>query len=1083
MMWICRPVQVNEGDTITYTFTVTNTGNVTLYNISLSDTVGGVTISGGPIASLIPGASDGTTFTGTYTLTQTDVDAGTFTNTATVTGTDPNDTEVTDDDDDTQTWDAEPSITLVKTGTLNDGVVAPAGVVNIGDTITYTFTVTNTGNVTLSDITITDAIAGVVIIGGPITLAPGASDSTTFTGSYTLTQTIVDAGTFTNTATVSGTDPHDTEVTDDDDDTKTWDAVPGIELVKTGTINDDVVAPAGQVDEGDTITYSFTVTNTGNVSLYNITLADTVGGVTISGGPIASLAPGASNSTTFTGTYTLTLTDINSGSFTNTATVSGTDPHDTEVTDDDDDTQTLAAAPAIEVVKTGTLNDGVVLPAGQVNEGDTITFTFTVTNTGNVTLSDITITDAIAGVVISGGPITLVPGASDTSTFTATYTLTQTDVDAGTFTNTATASGTDPHDTEVTDDDDDTQNWDAEPSIELQKEGTLNMDVVAPDEEPDEGDTITYTFTITNTGNVTLFNITLTDTVGGVTISGGPIISLAPGAVDDTTFSGTYTLTQIDVDSGSFTNTATVSGSDPHNTVVTDEDDDLQDLDEFGMLGVAKRVSSGPTMVSAGTWQFNYEIYVENFGNVTLSNVQVTDDLSAIFGDPHVFSVLEVVSSDFVLNPAYDGESDIQLLAEDANVLAVGEGGTLTITVELIPANGGPFENTAIGTGTTPSDEEVTDLSQDGTDPDPDGDDDPTNNDDPTPLDFGPNLFDPPFGIKTYDNAGLPLLRWTMVWINDSNIVAINAAVSDPIPAGTQFFNDGIPSGYPLPTGALPAGSTANGVTCGLAEGVTSTTTTTTYCYYEGPTTLYPRGRIVWEGTLGPDLGATNAEEAINELYITFAVRVNGGVTNVNNTGTIGADLDGDGVIEGDEVVVAEATARWFVDVLPETGFAPGVITQLPLQPAELAYQSAGIVLEIPRLGVRTDVVTVPFSNGGWDVTWLGNSAGYLEGSAYPTWKGNTVITAHNWTPLNQPGIFANINDLMYGDQIKIHAFGQTYTYEMRSRLLISSRNLSSVFKSEYLDWVTLMTCEAFDETSGEYRYRRLIRAVLVSVE
>jgi hypothetical protein len=117
-------------------------------------------------------------------------------------------TVVTDDDDDTQTWDAEPSISLEKNGTLNDDVVAPAGVADIGDTITYTFTVINTGNVTLSNITITDAIVGVTILGGPITLAPGEEDTSTFTGTFTLTQSVVDALTFTNTATVSGTDPH-----------------------------------------------------------------------------------------------------------------------------------------------------------------------------------------------------------------------------------------------------------------------------------------------------------------------------------------------------------------------------------------------------------------------------------------------------------------------------------------------------------------------------------------------------------------------------------------------------------------------------------------------------------------------------------------------------------------------------------------------------------------------------------------------------------------------------------------------------------------------------------------------------------
>jgi hypothetical protein len=63
-----------------------------------------VTVSGGPIASLAPGAIDNTTFTAVHTLTQTDIDAGTFTNTATATGTPPTGPDVTDTDDDTQTF-------------------------------------------------------------------------------------------------------------------------------------------------------------------------------------------------------------------------------------------------------------------------------------------------------------------------------------------------------------------------------------------------------------------------------------------------------------------------------------------------------------------------------------------------------------------------------------------------------------------------------------------------------------------------------------------------------------------------------------------------------------------------------------------------------------------------------------------------------------------------------------------------------------------------------------------------------------------------------------------------------------------
>ncbi|WP_449353840.1 DUF7507 domain-containing protein, partial [Algoriphagus litoralis] len=92
----------SEGDKITYVFTVKNTGNVTIYDISVADDNANVTVTGGPIASLTPGMSDAT-ITGEYTLTQDDIDAGEFTNVATATGVDPNEAPVSDDDDDKQT--------------------------------------------------------------------------------------------------------------------------------------------------------------------------------------------------------------------------------------------------------------------------------------------------------------------------------------------------------------------------------------------------------------------------------------------------------------------------------------------------------------------------------------------------------------------------------------------------------------------------------------------------------------------------------------------------------------------------------------------------------------------------------------------------------------------------------------------------------------------------------------------------------------------------------------------------------------------------------------------------------------------
>jgi LPXTG-site transpeptidase (sortase) family protein len=169
---------------------------------------------------------------------------------------------------------------------------------------------------------------------------------------------------------------------------------------------------------------------------------------------------------------------------------------------------------------------------------------------------------------------------------------------------------------------------------------------------------------------------------------------------------------------------------------------------------------------------------------------------------------------------------------------------------------------------------------------------------------------------------------------------------------------------------------------------------------------------------------------------------------------------------------------------LPGTGFAPNVITSLPEQPANLAYADLDdLWLEIPSLNVSANIVGVPQADGNWDVTWLGNSAGWLAGSAFPTWAGNTVLTGHVWNADNTPGLFVNLKQLKYGDPIKIHAFGQVYTYEVRDSRRVSTSNVSSVMKHEKLDWLTLVTCEDYRFLWNTYSARRVARAVLISVK
>ncbi|WP_150546819.1 DUF7507 domain-containing protein, partial [Mesonia oceanica] len=217
--------------------------------------------------------------------------------------------------------------------------------------------------------------------------------------------------------------------------------------------------------------------------------------------------------------------------------------------------------------------------------GETIDYTFTVENTGNATLTNITVSDTL--VTVTGGPISLAPGAVDNSSFTASYTLTQSDVDNGKVTNQATATGTytdgngnaqttedlSDNDSNIGDDVTETL-FTQNPAIALIKTGTFND--ANGDGFAQVGETIDYTFTVENTGNATLTNITVSDTL--VTVTGGPI-SLAPGAVDNSSFTASYTLTQSDVDNGKVTNQATATGTYTDGNGNAQTTEDLSDND------------------------------------------------------------------------------------------------------------------------------------------------------------------------------------------------------------------------------------------------------------------------------------------------------------------------------------------------------------------------------------------------------------------------------------------------------------------------------------------------------------------------
>ncbi|MBJ7883080.1 DUF7507 domain-containing protein, partial [Gelidibacter salicanalis] len=167
------------GQVIPYSYLVTNTGNVTLNNISLVDDNVDAQPTGG-VTTLAPGAT--TTFTADYTVTQDDIDAGgNVTNNVVASSNEAPDAP--DDLDIPVTQN--PLMTVVKTSTTTEVTVA-------GQVIPYSYLVTNTGNVTLNNISLSDDNVDAQPTGGLTTLAPGAT--TTYTADYTVTQDDIDAG-------------------------------------------------------------------------------------------------------------------------------------------------------------------------------------------------------------------------------------------------------------------------------------------------------------------------------------------------------------------------------------------------------------------------------------------------------------------------------------------------------------------------------------------------------------------------------------------------------------------------------------------------------------------------------------------------------------------------------------------------------------------------------------------------------------------------------------------------------------------------------------------------------------------------
>ena len=607
--------------TLTYTITVDNTGNVDLTTVVLSDALtGGATLISGDLQpNGILEKTETWTYTATYAATQTDIDAGVVVNTASV---------VTDqvagptEDDATTTVTQEPELTVVKTvvSVLSDATEPFFAFDAVGDVINYSYLVTNTGNVTISEpITIDDDIAtDEACPAVPASLAP--LDTITCTASHTITQADLDAGEVINVASARGQDPNDQLVTSLTD-TATVPAVqePSLNIVKT--------AVAGQVADfaGEVITYVITVENTGNLTLTGVTVEDTFAVIVRIGDD-----PGNNDNDldvgeiwSYTASHTVTQAEIDTdgggdGTLENTATADSLQTGE----DTDDASVTVVQTRTLAIAKTAA-------PDPVATVGETISYTLTVTNAGTAAIDGVAVSDAFTddeAAVVDENDFNV--GDSDTDglldvgeswSYTASHAVTQDDLDApgDKIDNVATATGDGA--TPATDGASVTR---AQRTLAIAK-------TAAPATVATVGETISYTLTVTNDGNAAIAGVAVSD---AFTDDEAPVLDggFNVGDLDDDglldvgeswSYTASHVVTQAELDAGgTIDNTATATGDNA--TPATDS----VTVPTVGIDIVKSSDATGTNVVGD---EITYTFTVDNTGNVDLTNVVLSDTVTS----------------------------------------------------------------------------------------------------------------------------------------------------------------------------------------------------------------------------------------------------------------------------------------------------------------------------------------------------------------------------------------------------------------------------------------------------------------------
>ena len=603
------------GEVVDIRFTITNDGTQTINFWEVLDDDVDVVFTTPTVCEgtdLLPGLS--AECLANYTLTQADINAKRYVNTANVTG---------DAGDSAVGVYAEASATLPlpvlsDLALLKEDSIGP-GPHTLGDEISYSFDILNSGSVTLHNVTLADS--GATVLSGCFSgsLAPAANFICS--GSYFLNQKNLDDGIYINTATVTATEDDNfivTTVTATATATTPLGVLQSVGLTTNGDWvdeNSDGIAEAGEI-----IVFEYNVTNDGGATLHNIEVTDRDPFVQMNDCDLDTLAPGDFFSCL--GVYVIRLDDVNRGryeSITDVTADAGTLPG-TPIASFAESNVLLAGSAENTLVKQGEWVDSD--SSGYVNDADTIEYIFYITNVGTTTITAINLTDGLVTPDCTEASSSLPLSPGRTTTCVAVYALDQDDVDAQVVYNEAQVEVTHVGGATSTDEDSDTIYLGAniERSMKMVKLGT-------PD-DPSDPTSITYTFSIENTGTQTLHNFEVTDDTLGLFNVSCPLDEdpLPPGQKSSCT--QTYVLTQVDLDRGYVYNTATMqaqSGSVMDANLLYATDSTRTPFSVPSSVVLSKTILNTDFVLYAGD-ELTYTFTVINTGRSTLFNIIIGDN-------------------------------------------------------------------------------------------------------------------------------------------------------------------------------------------------------------------------------------------------------------------------------------------------------------------------------------------------------------------------------------------------------------------------------------------------------------------------